>query len=134
MFIKSILKKYLEHQTLGRRFICPIVQATQCNILQIDGFLFTNHCRRQNFHPSLLLHVDNCVESIYMKQNTGMKVLPSATMGEQYFTAAECQVLYKILKLILDQNKLIGVVDAFSNVHCRTHLCCCPVVTITNCF
>ena len=39
MFIKSILKKYLEHQTLGRRFICPIVQATQCNILQIDGFI-----------------------------------------------------------------------------------------------
>ena len=31
--IKSINKKYLEHQTLGRRFVCPIVQATQHNIL-----------------------------------------------------------------------------------------------------
>ena len=32
--IKSMKKKwYLEHETLGRRFICPIVQATQLNIL-----------------------------------------------------------------------------------------------------
>ena len=36
---KSVKKKYLEHQILGRRFICPIVPATQCNILEIDGFL-----------------------------------------------------------------------------------------------
>ena len=31
-------QQYLKHQTLGRRFICPIVPATQCNILEIDGF------------------------------------------------------------------------------------------------
>ena len=28
----------MEHQTLGRRFICTIVPATQRNILEIDGF------------------------------------------------------------------------------------------------
>ena len=28
----------MELQTLGRRFVCPIVQATQRNILEIDGF------------------------------------------------------------------------------------------------
>ena len=27
--------------------------------------LFTHCCRRQNFRPSLLLHVDNSVESIF---------------------------------------------------------------------
>ena len=45
-FLQSILqeimyaKKNLEHQTLGRRFICPIIPATQRIILEIDGFLF----------------------------------------------------------------------------------------------
>ena len=34
-------KKYLEHLTIGRRFVCPIVQATQRNIMQIDGFLMS---------------------------------------------------------------------------------------------
>ena len=45
--------------------------------------LLTNRCRRQNFPPSLLLHVDNCVESIYMKEKTRTKALLSATVGEQ---------------------------------------------------
>ena len=31
-------KYYLEHQTLGRWFVCPIVQVTQRIILEIDGF------------------------------------------------------------------------------------------------
>ena len=34
---KLCMKKNLEHQTLGRRLLCPIVPATQ--LLEIDGFL-----------------------------------------------------------------------------------------------
>ena len=47
-FLQSILqeimkkKSYLEHQTLGRQFICTIVPATQLNILEIDGFQIIN--------------------------------------------------------------------------------------------
>ena len=38
--LRKFKKKYcLEHQMLGRRFICHIVPATQRNILEIDGFL-----------------------------------------------------------------------------------------------
>ena len=33
----------MEHQTLGQRFVCPIVQATQRIILWIDGFLDTTY-------------------------------------------------------------------------------------------
>ena len=33
--IKSV-KKYSEHQTLGRQFVCPIVQATQRNMYIVD--------------------------------------------------------------------------------------------------
>ena len=44
--------------------------------------LFTNHCRSQNFRPSLLRLVNNCVESTYKTQKTRTKVLPSATVGE----------------------------------------------------
>ena len=36
--------------------------------------LFTNHCRWQNFHPSLLCLVNHCVESIYKTQKTRTKV------------------------------------------------------------
>ena len=40
--IKSIKqkkrKKYMEHQTLGRRFVCPIVQATQHNMGRLTNF------------------------------------------------------------------------------------------------
>ena len=48
--------------------------------------LFTHRCRRQNVCPSFLLHVDSCVESIYIKEKTRTKVLPSATVGEKYFS------------------------------------------------
>ena len=44
--------------------------------------LFTNRCRWQNFSPSLLRLVNNCVEFIYKAQKTRTKVLPSATVGE----------------------------------------------------
>ena len=44
--------------------------------------LFTDRCRWQNFRPSLLRLVNNCVESIYKMQQTRTKVLPSATVGE----------------------------------------------------
>ena len=44
--------------------------------------LFTDCCRWQNFRPSLLRLVNNCVESIYKMQKTRTKVLPSATVGE----------------------------------------------------
>ena len=38
--LKKVKKKlYLEHQTLGQRFIYLIVPATQPNILEIDEFL-----------------------------------------------------------------------------------------------
>ena len=45
VFLQSILqgimkkKIYLEHQTLGRQLICPIVPATKRIVLEIDGFL-----------------------------------------------------------------------------------------------
>ena len=51
----------------------------------VTKVLFTDRCRWQNFHPSLLRLVNNCVESIYKTQKTRKKVLPSATVGEQYF-------------------------------------------------
>ena len=50
---------------------------------------FTDRCRWQNFRPSLLRLVNNCVESIYKMQKTRTKVLPSATVGEQYFSSQE---------------------------------------------
>ena len=40
-FCKILWKKnnmYLEHQTLGQPFICPIIPANQHIILEIDGF------------------------------------------------------------------------------------------------
>ena len=48
----------------------------------VNKVLFTNRCRWQNCHPSLLRLVNNNVESIYKMQKTRMKVLPSATVGE----------------------------------------------------
>ena len=44
--------------------------------------LFTDRCRWQNFCPSLLRLVNNCVEFIYKTQKTRTKVLPSATVIE----------------------------------------------------
>ena len=44
-FLQSILQEimknnsYFKHQTLGQRFICTIVPATQRIILEIDGYL-----------------------------------------------------------------------------------------------
>ena len=39
----------MQHQTLGPWFICPIIPATQRNILEIDGFqdsaLFSDICQ-----------------------------------------------------------------------------------------
>ena len=43
--------------------------------------LFTNCCRLQNFCPSLLRLVNNCVESIYKMEKTRTKVLPSAMLS-----------------------------------------------------
>ena len=42
--------------------------------------LFSDHLRWQNFCPSLLRLVNNCVESIYKTQKTKTKVLPSVTV------------------------------------------------------
>ena len=44
--------------------------------------LFTDRCRWQNFRPSLLCLVNNCVESIYKMQKTRLEVLASAMVGE----------------------------------------------------
>ena len=44
--------------------------------------LFIDHLRWQNFCPSLLRLVNNCVESIYKIQKTRVKVMPSATVSE----------------------------------------------------
>merc|ERR1712008_153874 len=49
------------------------------SLSQKTKVLFTNHCRWQNFRPSLLRLVNNYVESIYKTQKTRTKVLPSAT-------------------------------------------------------
>ena len=43
VFVKNLArndekKMIFEHQTLGQRFIWPIVQANQRNVLQIEGF------------------------------------------------------------------------------------------------
>ena len=35
----------------------------------------------------------NCAESIYMKQKTRTKALPSATVGEQYFSACNFTII-----------------------------------------
>ena len=50
--------------------------------LFIYTVLFTHHCRRQNFYSSILLYLENCLESIYMKQKTINKVLSSAPVCE----------------------------------------------------
>ena len=44
--------------------------------------LFIDHCRRQNFYPSLLRFVDRFYTVIHKMQNTRTKLLPSATVGE----------------------------------------------------
>ena len=44
--------------------------------------LFTDHCRRQNFCPSLLQLVDRLYTVIHKMQKTRTKVLPSATVSE----------------------------------------------------
>ena len=52
----------------------------------VSKVLFTDRCRWQNFRPSLLLSLNSCVESIYKTQKTKTNVLPSATIGEFYFS------------------------------------------------
>ena len=44
--------------------------------------LFTDHCRRQKFRPSLLGLADRLYTVIHKTQKTRTKVLPSATDGE----------------------------------------------------
>ena len=43
---------------------------------------FTDRCRRQNFHPSLLCLVYRLYKVIHKTQKTRMKVLPSAMVSE----------------------------------------------------
>ena len=40
----------------------------------------------KTFVLGLLCYLNNCVESIYKTQKTSTKVLPSATVGEQYYS------------------------------------------------
>ena len=55
-------------------------------LLDSTKILFTDRCRWQNFRPRLLHLVNNCVKSIYNMQKTRTKVLPSATVGDWYFS------------------------------------------------
>ena len=55
--------------------------------------LFTDCCRWQNFCPSLLHLVNNCVESIYKTQKTRTKILPSVTVGDYYFSNKKLKVV-----------------------------------------
>ena len=48
----------------------------------LSKVIFTDRCRWQNFHPSLLRLVNNFLESIYKMQKTRTKVLPFATVSE----------------------------------------------------
>ena len=48
--------------------------------------LFTDRCRWQNFHPSLLRLVDTLYIVIHKTQKTRTKVLTSAMVGEQHFS------------------------------------------------
>ena len=54
-------------------------QLLRQNLQPSTKVLFTNHCRRQNFCPSLLCLVDRLYTVIDMKQKTRTKVLPYAT-------------------------------------------------------
>ena len=71
---------------IGRGF--PIIEnaphlgMNDNKIIGNSKVLFANCCQWQNFRPSLLRLVNNCVESIYKTQNTRTKVLPSAMVGE----------------------------------------------------
>ena len=49
--------------------------------------IFTDHCRSQNFFPSLLCLVDRLDTVIHKTQKTRTKVLPSAMVGELYFNS-----------------------------------------------
>ena len=64
--------------------------------------LFTDCCRWQNFHSSLLRLVNNCVESIYKTQKTSTKVLPSATVGEFSLLILQKNVALKPKKFLID--------------------------------
>ena len=66
-------------------------QASKRGITKLDRLLvksqhakilFTDHCRWQNFCPSLLRLVDRLYTVIHKTQKTRTKVLPSATTGE----------------------------------------------------
>ena len=57
---------YLEHQILGRRFLCPIVQATQRNILQIDGFLVLT--KSESFNKKQYMQLNVCNQSLSKHQ------------------------------------------------------------------
>ena len=52
--------------------------------------LFIDHCRWQNFLPSLLHLVDRLYTVIHKTQKTRTKVLPSAMVGKYYFNLYYC--------------------------------------------
>ena len=56
------------------------------SVVESNKVLFTDRCRWLNFWPSLLRLVNNCVEYL-QDAKTRTKVLPSATIGEQYFSS-----------------------------------------------
>ena len=74
----------LEYPSFSVATHIDLTSLNNCQYFCNKGFkvLFTDRCRWQNFHPSLLHLVNNCVESIYKPQKTRTNVLPYATVDE----------------------------------------------------
>ena len=64
----------LEHNMIGQLELDTMLYGCQSKVL------FTRHCRRQNFHPSLLHLVDRLYTLIHKTQKTRTKILPYATI------------------------------------------------------
>ena len=58
-------KKYLEHQMLGRRVVCPIGPANHRIILEIDGFQESMEIIMEPFHQKLIKNMFNKGISTY---------------------------------------------------------------------
>ena len=94
-------KYYLAHQTLGRLFICPIVQATKRIILEIDGLhMITQEQDVVSLKDTTLLfvmfHNYDKEGDLFHRQSI------SFLSGFTWFVAQSCTVyLCKITKLFL---------------------------------
>ena len=71
------------HSKLLNDVYCHVTNQFMCSYRNsAKVLLFIDRCRWQNFHPSVLRLMNNCVEFIYKTQKTELKVLSSATVGE----------------------------------------------------